>query len=254
MPYRVPRRVAWLNLLFDRCYPVYRSVYFLYKRLSDRRVCSFLKKRLREIGDRPATVLDIGANVGFYTRFLAENSGPAVSILAFEPAPANLRRLGPETSGLANVKILPWAVAAAPGQVELTLSPDSAIDHHLAGPAGAGAQTVLVKAVALDEMDWPLVDLIKMDIQGAEYLALRGMTKLLARSPGCVIVMELWPWGLRRAGSDWRELLALLKENDLTVQSFDGRDVEAWCQAKADRSEAHLDVILRRGRPAEEPK
>jgi FkbM family methyltransferase len=168
--------------------------------------------------------------------------------LAFEPAPANVRRLINETSGFANVKILPCAVSDSPGHMELTLSPDSAIDHHLSGRKIEGAQTVMVKAVALDEAcaDLPSVDIIKMDIQGAEHLAILGMTGLLARSPACVIVMEVWPWGLRRAGGDWRELMELLKESGFTARSFDGRDVEEWCRINADRSDAHLDVIWRR--------
>jgi FkbM family methyltransferase len=248
MSYRVPRYVALLNLFFDRCYPIYRSVYFIYKRIADRRICSFLRKRLCEIGPK-ATILDIGANVGFYTRFFNENANGTASILAFEPAPANVKRLVNETSSFANVKIFPCAVSdGSQVQLELALSPDSSIDHHLSCKKGEESQSFLVKAVALDEAceDLPSVDIIKMDIQGAEYLALKGMTKLLARSPACVIVMEIWPWGLRRAGSDWQELMELLKKSKLVARSFDGGDVEEWCRINADRSDAYLNAIVQR--------
>jgi hypothetical protein len=51
-------------------------------------------------------------------------------------------------------------------------------------------------------------------------------------------------YGLRRAGSDWRELMDLLAENNLTARSFDGRDVVEWCRINADYSDAHIDVVV----------
>ena len=44
------------------------------------------------------------------------------------------------------------------------------------------------------------IDFIKLDIQGAEGVALEGMKKMLARNPKIVILMEFWPMGIRECG------------------------------------------------------
>ena len=53
--------------------------------------------------------------------------------------------------------------------------------------------------VSVDELLPPgrRIDLVKMDIQGAEGMALRGMKRTIAANPGLVILMEFWPEGLR---------------------------------------------------------
>jgi Methyltransferase FkbM domain len=63
----------------------------------------------------------------------------------------------------------------------------------------------------LAENEIDAVHLIKMDIQGAEGLALRGMLGTLAKSPDVIIFTEFWPWGIQEAGESaagfLRELL-----------------------------------------------
>jgi hypothetical protein len=65
------------------------------------------------------------------------------------------------------------------------------------------------------------VQLIKMDIQGAEGLALRGMTATLANNPALVIFAEFWPWGLAQTGVTPADFLRELLRAGFRFQAID---------------------------------
>ena len=73
--------------------------------------------------------------------------------------------------------------------------------------------------LALDDYFKPKerVDLIKMDIQGYELHALRGANRVLAYNPDAKLLLEFWPYALKQAGTNWRDLLAALKDRNMTV-------------------------------------
>jgi FkbM family methyltransferase len=145
---------------------------------------------------RPAmSVIDLGANIGYYTMLAAARVGPTGRVLAFEPEPTNgaLIARSVAANGFGNVRLVLCAVAGATGVVDLLLD-DS--NGRLVDPDTPGARRV--QALSLDQLlspDEP-VDLIKMDIEGAEGLALAGMQQLIAtRRP--IIVTEFSPPALR---------------------------------------------------------
>jgi FkbM family methyltransferase len=140
-------------------------------------------------------VLDIGANIGYYTMLAAARVGPGGRVSAFEPDPANAALLARSAAanGFANIDLFNCAASAANGVAELALD-DS--NGRLVDPGTPGARRV--QAVALDTLLGPRhpVELIKMDIEGAEGLALAGMEQLLrARRP--TLVCEFSPPALR---------------------------------------------------------
>ena len=80
-------------------------------------------------------------------------------------------------------------------------------DHRIVKGAGARhGVTIEVPIVALDEIAaaWPRVDFLKMDIQGSELRALRGMRSVLNRSPDPIFSSKFGCIGLRFCGSDPR--------------------------------------------------
>jgi protein-L-isoaspartate O-methyltransferase len=77
------------NKLFEHCFPVYRILYRFYKKFSDRHVAALL----REIISPGMTVIDVGANIGFYTAFMANIVGEKGRVYAFEPSPHNFNLL-----------------------------------------------------------------------------------------------------------------------------------------------------------------
>ena len=159
-------------------------------------------------------VLDIGANVGYYTALLAKQVGPAGHVTAFEPEPGNFqvlcRTVG--ANDFQNVQTIQGAVSDAPGESLLFLSEENQGDHRLYATQGRGS--IAVPLVSVDTClpaDVPL-DFVKMDIQGSEGKALRGMQETLRRSPNVRILTEFWPEGLSQAGTDPLEFLEMLQD------------------------------------------
>lgn len=137
-------------------------------------------------------VLDIGANMGHYTARLAALVGPGGRVLAFEPIPdtfecltANVRRFG-----LRNVTLFNAAVCEQPGVVSMvvpTLASGWPNPYEAHIEASPGAFRVL--ALAIDSLAIPRpIKLVKIDVEGHEWGALRGMRALLERDRPTLIV------------------------------------------------------------------
>lgn len=128
-------------------------------------------------------VLDIGANVGFFTMMALDRIGPSGRSYCFEIDKRPLRALSRtiSTFNLSNIEIVEAAVFNQDGMVAFAPSKDhgnSQIEHAQAGK-------LAVKAVRLDtwvrERDLRRVDVIKIDIEGAERFALEGAAETLRR-------------------------------------------------------------------------
>lgn len=190
-------RRAWGRRLFF-------ALYEFYKNLFEAGPIGALRAYVPEGG----FVIDVGANVGFFTERFARWVGPAGRVVAIEPEAANfaelVRRLG--ASGLAERLDARQAVAdAQSGQARLVINPDHPGDHRI-GDAGEP-----VAAVALDELvpAGRQVALIKIDVQGAELRVLAGASATLARDSPALFV-EVDPGGLARYGSGVEALLGTL--------------------------------------------
>jgi hypothetical protein len=88
-------------------------------------------------------------------------------------------------------------------------------DHRIFASLGERA-SVQVPVTTLDEFlgaEFPPVDLIKMDIQGAEMAALRGMRETIMKSKELVLVTEFWPEGMKRFGFSPAAFLHQLTEH-----------------------------------------
>jgi len=174
-------------------------------------VCRFLAAVLRP-GDR---AVDGGAHVGYLSLRMARAVGPSGEVHAFEPDPTSFRllELNAVANGLSTIMPVQAALWSSCGTARLYVREDHHADHRLWDP-GDGRPSVEVATVTLDRHfagdDRPL-RLVKLDVQGAELHALRGMERLLERDPGLILLLELWPRGLRGCGSDPQELVALLR-------------------------------------------
>src|SRR5262249_48165820 len=105
--------------LFRHAWPLYRPLYFGFKRWQDATEIAFVRHAVRR-GD---IVVDVGANVGFQARLFAELVGPDGRVYAFEPDGANFRRLTAVVRGLPQVQIARAALSDAPGTLTLFPSP-----------------------------------------------------------------------------------------------------------------------------------
>jgi FkbM family methyltransferase len=165
-------------------------------------------RRLLRPGD---TFIDGGANIGYFTLLAAKAVGPRGGVHAFEPQPENRRRLADHAAanGLADIiTIHPVALSDKPGAVELHTYANPAANHGQSTMfilPGTETRSVRVETVRLDDyLPDAAPRLIKLDIEGAEPLAISGMVQMLRRHRPAVIV-ELNAATLGRAGFSVRE-------------------------------------------------
>ncbi|HEX6999619.1 MAG TPA: FkbM family methyltransferase [Gammaproteobacteria bacterium] len=149
-----------------------------------------------------ATVIDVGANIGYNAIYAAHRTGPSGRVIAVEPAPDNVAVLerNVAASGLANVRIEPVAAGRAAGMRELylrgavsavnSLFPDSCY--------GSVSDVIRVPVARLDDLADEAA-LVKIDVEGAELEVLEGMPRLL-RQPRVALVVEWHPGLQARAG------------------------------------------------------
>lgn len=136
---------------------------------------------------------DLGANVGFLTVIGAKLAGPRGRVVAFEPLPANaeLVRHNAKINGFTNVEVLEVAVSASSSQGRLQLAAEPT-QAKLAEDSGAAGETISVEIVSIDELvaqgKIPPPDFMKIDIEGAEVDALRGMERTLKEAQPVIIL------------------------------------------------------------------
>ena len=160
------------------------------------------------------TVVDVGANQGLYTLFLADLARPG-KVFAFEPHPMLYKQLEANVreNRLATVECYQTALSNSSGTLTLQPGHLNLGDNYII-PAGANTSDgVEVPAATLDELfEGIKIDFLKIDVQGWESATLAGGRSVLQNNQHIVLVLEFWPFGLRRAGTDPRELLSYLTE------------------------------------------
>jgi FkbM family methyltransferase len=150
-------------------------------------------------------VLDIGANVGYYSLLAAGNVGASGKVFAFEPEPSRHRLLEKniQANGCKQIVSVQMAVSNKTGTARLYLDPGKNPGDHRLYDSNDGRESIVVETVRLDDFfrdnDSP-IHFIKMDIQGTEMAALEGMGDIIKRNDDLVILTEFWPEGMRKCG------------------------------------------------------
>lgn len=205
------------NYLYTLAPAIYRPLYGFYKSVSDRAERSLIAEYLRP----GMTVIDVGANIGIYTRFFADLVSPGGKVIAIEPDKENHERLSRATASHPAVTALHAAASDTTGTCTLYVSSSLNVDHQTYD-SGESRQAVSVPAYRIDDLVPPgsRVDFIKMDIQGAEPIAMRGAERVLADNPGIVLLFEFWPYGIRRSGHDPEEFLDRMRESGFRLHAI----------------------------------
>jgi FkbM family methyltransferase len=158
--------------------------------------------------------VDVGANVGLHTLGLARHVGPEGRVHALEPEPDNFQLLAHavKRAHATNVRLHQLAASDTKGTLTLYVSDANRGDHRTS-PAPEARRSFTVSALPLDELlaHEPRIDFVKIDVQGAEVVVLRGMKETLRRSERIGVLCELTPALLARAGTSGEELLALFR-------------------------------------------
>jgi len=138
------------------------------------------------------TFVDIGANIGYFSVIASRLVGDQGSVIGVEPYPYNIKMLQKNIAlnGCTNVEILPFALTDKKGFLTYDDSAGNSGNVIALGEEfSALLESTLVYCVKLDDALEPgtQVDLIKMDIEGAEHLALKGMQRLISEQAPTII-------------------------------------------------------------------
>lgn len=149
-----------------------------------------LQEGIKKLVQTGWVIYDVGANIGYFTLMFKRLVGENGVVFAFEPLPKNLERLEENLAinGLtSHVKVHPYAVIDESKEVQFLIGSSGAMGKAI-GSAGRENQelykeSIRVPGIALDDFIFkqknPPPQAIKMDIEGGETLAIKGMSRLL---------------------------------------------------------------------------
>ncbi len=210
---------------------------------------------LRRVLRRGATFVDIGANFGWFSLLGASIVGPDGRVIAVEPNPRNvaLLRESVKDNGFDNIDVLPVALAERAGVAALETDGSNGRVIPIDGPPPKTMEASFVVATyALDELLNDLgtsrVDVIKIDVEGAEPLVLRGATKTISRRRP-LLISEFYPMALDC--SPWgnaANYLAMLRAFGyrVSVIGHDGAlDDEGILSLASQLEKGHVDLLAR---------
>lgn len=129
----------------------------------------------------PGVIVDVGANIGLAALYFRAQY-PGAEIVAIEPDPETFAKLEQNVGGDPRIRPVNAAVAAEPGELVLFRPPGYSIASSLKRGGADGGASARVRAETLDglcaELGLTRIDLVKLDVEGAELDALRGFSRL----------------------------------------------------------------------------
>jgi len=238
------------NQLYKLAFPIYRPLYSAFKSYVDRAERELLARHL----SAGCVAVDVGANIGVYSEFLLNCVGDTGVVHSFEPSPENFARLRKALSKSPNVRLNQLAVSDKTGDSLLHVSQALNVDHRAYPIEGEMRRTLSIRSTTLDDYfkSGERVDFIKMDVQGYELHALRGARRVVRENPHIKLLLELWPYGLKQAGADWKEIIELLRDLSMDLMFVTTKGVMPF-DARNVRSDAtwYVNLFASRGRPGD---
>jgi FkbM family methyltransferase len=165
--------------------------------------------------------VDAGANVGLYSIRASKAIGKGGVVHAIEPHPAVHSILKSNIANNHCENILTWEVALGEvgGTARLYNSTEPGSHSLLGGESNEGN---VVKVLSLDEIIGDRrLDLVKLDLEGSELLALKGMKKILGRRKKPILIMEFCSDWFVKSQAPPSEILALLESYGYRIKAID---------------------------------
>ncbi len=194
------------------------------KRIHEEATTALFRQIVKE-GD---VVIDAGANIGYFTLLAANIVGKGGRVYSFEPEPRNYEYLC-KNIGLNDynhVVAVQRAVSNKPGKVRLFICPYDTGHHTIQqfggirsyNPqlAGEKEEYVEIEAVRLDDFfkdKITPINVIKMDVEGAEMLALGGMENIINSNKNLIMFIEFFPLLIKEMGQSPQEFIRRILED-----------------------------------------
>ncbi len=195
-------------------------------------ITAWVTDHLRE-GD---TVIDIGANVGYFSLLAARCVGPSGEVIAFEPVPSIVRQLKENIAlnGATAVRIVPVIAADTDGETEIFRADPENLGRSSTQPgADRESEGVVSQVRAADVIapaTWGSVRLVKVDTEGDDLRALHGLRPVLEAMPsGSAALVEVTPEDLLERGQTPEQLVHAMRAAGFTrmlavENSYDGSE------------------------------
>jgi len=200
--------------------------------------------------------IDIGANIGYFSLLAARLVGKEGRVVSFEPFQQNVQLLlaSLKLNGFDNIEVYPFAVADKNALWAYDNMGSNGVISEAAFDLSSLLLTTLVWSVTLDSLlrDIQRIDVIKIDVEGAEYLALSGGQRLL-RKFRPTIFSEFSPPGLENVSKVSAEfyLHLLLIDEGYSISVIDadgslidyGKDIQKVINYFEDTGSDHIDIV-----------
>ena len=211
-------------------------------------------KLVKQLVKPGQTVLDVGANIGYYTLLFSRLVQTSGQVVAFEPDPQNAAILhrNLDENGCGNVSLHQVAVGDRAATTRLFRCDGNGGMHRLYDSICCSEKYVEVSTVVLDSVlaATPRIDFIKMDIEGYEYFALQGMRSILTKHAP-TLMTEFSPFALAETGVTATAMIQFFADQGYTISSIGDNLVPQDYDdlfARAAVFDAHAGDLLARSR------
>ncbi len=159
--------------------------------------------------------LDIGSNIGYFAVLFASKGA---KVYSFDPVLENfaLQTLTCALNPKLSIELRNCAVSESCGMVGFSIPDQTSLARIDANSTAAGEDKRMVDMIAIDELDLPRVDVIKIDVEGAEEMVIKGMQDTLQRCKPKLIMVELVDEHLSAFGSSTAAVFDLLRSNNMS--------------------------------------
>lgn len=207
----------------------------------------FFKKKIKD----KMNVIDIGANLGYFTILFSKLVGPQGKVFAFEPNPKYFEMLEKnkkENHGY-NIITINKAVADFNGKSKFYLSKINFGDNRLPGDlikdTDHNRDIIDVDVIKLDDFTNDKIDFLKIDAQGAEMKIINGATQTILDNSKLEMIVEFWPSGLLAQGTKPEYFLKRIEDlgfniYDLSNLKSKKQEPEVLCSRISEKSFTNL--------------
>jgi len=185
-------------------------------------------KLFNDIIKNGEVLVDVGANIGYFTLLMAKLSGSSGKIFSFEPENKNFEILekNVKINNYQNVVLEKKGVSDRNGVNKFFLSSKNTGMHSLQ-KIRDDSKEVKIDVIKLDDYFFTLdlvekISLIKIDVEGAEFQVLNGM-KTILKNKNLKLLIEFIPDHLKKHGTNPSDVLKILEDNDYKLYQINER-------------------------------
>jgi FkbM family methyltransferase len=213
---KFPVNVQGHKMLLDSSDSLQLSIKGIYEPIETDLVKKVIKKG--------SNVLDIGANIGYYTLIFANLCGKHGKVYAFEPEPENflILKKNIELNGYHNVILINKAVSNKTGKTKLYLSEYHHTAHTIYN-SNDNRPYIEIETITLDDFFINFkerIDLVKMDVEGSEPGIIEGMSSLLQNNADIKIISEYFPNAIMKYGKEPEEYLKIFENKGFELHNI----------------------------------